>query len=117
MSRPAIVGETLYVRPMAFNLTTGKVLSKVIPGGGCGTYACTENSIIFRSGNVTMWDSAKGKSTSWSRLRPGCWLSTIPASGMLLSPEAGGGCSCGNWLETTIVLAPKDNVKEDTQDE
>jgi len=25
---------------------------------------------------------------------------------MILSPEAGGGCSCGNWLETSMVMAP-----------
>ena len=108
MSRPAIVGNTLYVRPKAFDLATGNVLDKTVPGGGCGTYACTENGIIFRSSNVTLWNAQSGKSSSWSRLRPGCWLSTIPASGMLLSPEAGGGCSCGNWLETSIVLAPKE---------
>ena len=42
----------------------------------------------------------------WDRLRPDCWVSTIPAEGMILSPEAGGGCSCGNWLETSMVMAP-----------
>jgi hypothetical protein len=25
---------------------------------------------------------------------------------MVLSPEGGGGCSCGNWLETSIGFAP-----------
>ena len=48
-----------------------------------------------------------GRVTQWNRLRPGCWLSTIPACGLLLSPEASGGCSCGNWLETSIGFAPK----------
>jgi hypothetical protein len=62
---------------------------------------------VFRSGNVTLWDNATGRSTSWQRLRPGCWLSTIPAAGMLLSPEAGGGCSCGSWMETSIGFAPQ----------
>jgi hypothetical protein len=26
---------------------------------------------------------------------------------MVLSPEGGGGCSCGNWFETSMVMAPK----------
>ena len=112
MSRPAIVGNTLYVRPKVYDLATGKVLAKTVPGGGCGTYACAENSVFFRAGTVTMWDARSGKASSWARLRPGCWLSTIPAAGMLLSPEAGGGCSCGNWLETSIVMAPKDKPED-----
>ena len=45
--------------------------------------------------------------TSWYNLRPSCWLSTVPANGMVLSPEGGGGCSCGNWLETSIGFAPR----------
>jgi hypothetical protein len=33
-------------------------------------------------------------------------ISTIPACGLILSPEAGGGCSCGVWLETSIAFRP-----------
>ena len=106
MARPAIVNGEVYVRPRAYDLATGKVLKKSLPGGGCGTYAATTGAFIFRSGNVTMWDRSNGKVTSWSRLRPDCWLSTIPAGGMLLSPEGGGGCSCGSWLETSIGFIP-----------
>jgi len=107
MARPAIAGGTVYVRPGALSLADGRQLKIQMPGGGCGTYAATENALFFRSGNVTMWDRQKGKTTSWNRLRPDCWLSTIPAAGLLLSPEGGGGCSCGSWLETSIVFAPK----------
>ncbi|MFL3665908.1 MAG: PQQ-binding-like beta-propeller repeat protein [Verrucomicrobiota bacterium] len=107
MARPAIAGGTVYVRPGALSLADGKSLKLQLPGGGCGTYAATENALFFRSGNVTMWDRQKGKTTSWNRLRPDCWLSTIPAAGLLLSPEGGGGCSCGSWMETSIVFAPK----------
>jgi outer membrane protein assembly factor BamB len=107
MARPAIAGGTVYVRPGALSLANGKPLKIQMPGGGCGTYAASENALFFRSGNVTMWDRQKGKTTSWNRLRPDCWLSTIPAAGLLLSPEGGGGCSCGSWMETSIVFAPK----------
>lgn len=107
MSRPAIVGGKVYVRPRVIDLATGKIQERPMPGGGCGTYAATEQTLIFRDGNVTLWDFRGNKKSSWQRLRPGCWLSTIPAAGMLLSPEGGGGCSCGNWMETSIGFMPK----------
>ena len=107
MARPAIAGGTVYIRPSALSLVNGEALKIQMPGGGCGTYAASENALFFRSGNVTMWDREKGKTTSWNRLRPDCWLSTIPAAWLLLSPEGGGGCSCGSWMETSIVFAPR----------
>jgi outer membrane protein assembly factor BamB/SAM-dependent methyltransferase len=106
MSRPAIVGDRLFVRPRVMSLSDGKLLEQTMPGGGCGTYACSTNALFFRSGEVTVWDNKSGQTTKWNRLRPDCWLSTIPAGGMLLSPEGGGGCSCGNWLETSIGFMP-----------
>ncbi len=106
LSRPAIVGDRLYVRPQAMRLSDGEPLAHQLPGGGCGTYACTADVLFFRSSTVTMWDGGDGTATSWPRLRPDCWLSTIPAGGMLLSPEGGGGCSCGTWMETSIGFMP-----------
>lgn len=106
MARPAIVGKTLFVRPQVFDLVSGELKEETIPGGGCGTYAATLNALFFRNSNVTVWSASGGEATSWSRLRPDCWLSTIPAAGLLLSPEAGGGCSCGSWMETSLAFAP-----------
>ncbi len=107
MARPAIVGHNVYVRPKVFDLLTGQVRAETIPGGGCGTYAATDKALFFRNSNVTVWDVENGQTTSWERLRPDCWLSTIPADGLLLSPEAGGGCSCGSWMETSLAFIPK----------
>ncbi len=107
MSRPAIVGGSVYVRPRAYDLATGRRLEHDVPGGGCGTYAATDGALIFRAGNVTLWSREDGETTSWTRLRPDCWLSTIPSGGMLLSPEGGGGCSCGSWLETSVGFLPR----------
>lgn len=107
MARPAIVEDRLFVRPGVFELRTGRALAPAMPGGGCGTYAASKDALIFRDGNVTLWDPANGTASGWERLRPDCWLSTVPADGLLLSPEAGGGCSCGNWLETSIAFKPR----------
>ncbi len=107
MSRPALVDNKVFVRPRVLDAKTGKLLPETLPRGGCGTYACTAQTLVFRAGNVTMWDLEKQRATSWTRLRPDCWLSTIPANGMLLSPEGGGGCSCGSWMETSVGFRPK----------
>jgi outer membrane protein assembly factor BamB len=107
MSRPAIVDDRLYVRPAVFDLNSGEKLEQILPDGGCGTYACTSRAVIYRDSVVTMWDSQTGRTTGWTRVRPDCWLSTIPACGMLLSPEGGGGCSCGSWMETSLAFRPR----------
>ena len=110
LSRPAIVEQRLYVRPGVFDLRTGTPQPLQIPVGGCGTYAATQKALFFRAGsgkNSAMWDQEVGEFTTWDRLRPDCWLSTIPAGGMLLSPEGGGGCSCGSWLETSVGFIPR----------
>lgn len=107
MSRPAIVGNRLYIRPRVFDLHSGEEIPGLrMSGGGCGTYAATANALFFRSGNVSMWETDESKQTSWSRLRPDCWISTVPALGMVLSPEGGGGCSCGSWMETSAAFLP-----------
>ena len=69
--------------------TPGRTLAKVMPAGGCGTYACARNIIIFRAGNITLWDYRYEIPSQWARLRTGCSLSAIPAAGMQLAPEAG----------------------------
>ena len=52
-----------------------------------------------------MWDLRTGAVSSWTKLRPSCWLS------MILAPEGGGGCSCGNWLETSVGFLPKPSAE------
>jgi len=108
MSKPAIVNNRLIVKPAMYKLDTGELLKEEVPkaGHGCASYALSEQSIFYRGGSVTQFNFDTDKFSKWERLRPDCWLSTIPAQGMVLSPEAGGGCSCGNWLETSMVFAP-----------
>ena len=105
-SRPVIVGERLFVRPNVVDLATGEPLELKMPGGGCGTYCATSDAFIFRSGDIALWSPETEQLSSFQRLRPGCWLNAIPAGGLLLAPEAGGGCSCGIWLETSAAFAP-----------
>jgi len=107
MMRPAISGDRIYLRPHVLSLADGRVRKEKMPDGhGCGTYACTADSVLYRAKTVTMWSPDERQTSTWERLRPDCWLSTVPACGMLLSPEGGGGCSCGSWMETSIGFLP-----------
>lgn len=107
VSRPAVVGKHLIVRPWVLDLDTGRELPKAFPKGhGCGSYAAAQGLLILRALEVVLWDLEKNADTRFTRLRPDCWISTIPANGMLLSPEGGGGCSCGNWMEMSVGFLP-----------
>jgi len=108
-SKPAIVNNRLIVKPAMYKLDTGELMKEEVPkaGHGCASYALSEQSAFYRGGSVTQFNFDTNKFSQWERLRPDCWISTIPAQGLVLSPEAGGGCSCGNWLETSMVFSPK----------
>ncbi len=115
LSRPAIVNDQVIVRPAVFSLSSGQRSPDDMPVSGCGTYACSSDAMFFRAWSgqqFAMWSPKTNEYTRWSRLRPDCWLSTIPASGLLLSPEGGGGCSCGNWLETSLAFIPKSQLSQ-----
>ena len=51
------------------------------------------------------------KSTDGIRLtsvtRPGCWLNTIAAGGLILIPESSSGCTCAYPLQTSIAFVPQ----------
>ncbi len=111
MQHPVAAGGTVYLEPCGYELATGKcVTEKVGAHGGCATYAATQGALVYRGdgGCVALWDTRDGAVTLWPRLRPSCWLSTIAGGGMVLSPEGGGGCSCGGWMETSIGFMRKE---------
>ncbi len=104
----------LMVQPHIIDAVDGTILKSGTLGKrrGCATPIGAGNSIIYRggSGPLTLWSLDSDTTSEFARLRPSCWLSTVPAQGMLFSPEGGGGCSCGGWMETSIGFAPVTNV-------
>lgn len=107
LSRPAIVEGEVIVRPAVLDLASGDPIDRPFPAGHqCGTYVATKSALFLRAGELCVWDREEGGGTRWTRVRPDCWISTIPACGMLLSPEGGGGCSCGSWLEASMGFSP-----------
>jgi ubiquinone/menaquinone biosynthesis C-methylase UbiE len=111
MQHPVIVGSTIYLEPNGYNTSTGSLVTASMGRHeGCATYAGTVGALIYRGSGrrVAMWDINSGSVTVWNGLRPSCWLSTIPAGGMVLSPEGGGGCSCNIWINTSIGFIKED---------
>lgn len=108
LSRPAIANGKVFLRPVVLQLATGETLDALkFPGGHtCASYTLTARSMFLRAGSMTMWTPEKNQSSKWNRLRTDCWISHVPAGGMLLMPEGGGGCSCGGWLETSMGFRP-----------
>ncbi len=106
--RPAVVGNLVFMRPKVMDLETGSQFDLDFPDGHqCGTYTLTRNALFARAGDTMMWSVNDEQISRWDRHRPDCWISTIPAGGMVLSPEGGGGCSCGSWIETSLGWMPK----------
>ncbi len=111
MQHPVIFGKYFYLDRNAYSIYTGSALS---PGpaarSGCPTRAGSKNALIYRGsgGRISMWDMSTGSVTSWTDLRPSCWLSTIAGGGMVLSPEGAGGCSCNGWINTSVGFMKKD---------
>ncbi|MCE5278907.1 MAG: PQQ-binding-like beta-propeller repeat protein [Planctomycetaceae bacterium] len=109
MTHTAVVDGVVYARPKTFDLATGKEL-RDMPGGSCGTYSCSRYGVFFRANHTTMWSNSVNQSSNYYRLRPDCWLSVVAGSGMLLSPEASGGCTCGGWIETSVGFKPQTDL-------
>ena len=109
---PVIVGSKLLLMPNIFDLKDGQLISSKVPiNGGCATYVGSRDLIFFRGKNrqIAIWDSKTNNYSTITKLRPSCWLSIIPANGMFLVPEGGGGCSCGGWLEASFGFAVKES--------
>ncbi len=115
MQHPVLFDDAYYVEPFGYGIDDGERLDKRMGGrSGCHTYMGVANALIYRGAGrrIAMWDREAGTVTAWDRLRPSCWLSVIAANGLLLAPEGGAGCSCGNWLETSFAFAPKSEGAE-----
>ncbi|MFM7803025.1 MAG: hypothetical protein ACKPGK_00815, partial [Verrucomicrobiota bacterium] len=92
----------------AFKLTSGDLVRKDLPERrGCGVMSAGRHAIFFRHHFHGMWDLESDKRTQFEGIRSGCWLSIIPAGGMLLAPETSAGCSCTHAIQTSIGYLPK----------
>ncbi|HUF64204.1 MAG TPA: PQQ-binding-like beta-propeller repeat protein [Verrucomicrobiales bacterium] len=111
IQHPVALGNRLYLQPFGMRLGDGSIFTENMGRReGCHTYVGAGHALLFRGADrqISVWSLESEKTTHWPRLRPSCWLSVIPANGMLLMPEGGGGCSCGGWMETSLGFRPID---------
>jgi hypothetical protein len=123
--RPLIIGDTLYAEPWAFDLHTGEQKTRPHPltgqlarweferpGHHCGPLSGSPNALFFRSASIAYYDLATDQGTyHFAGQRPGCWINTIPASGLVVIPEASSGCVCAFSIHCTVVLQPRPTNK------
>ena len=108
-SRPIINGGTIYFEPYAFDLMTGGkrdfVMSRTY---NCGIITGSKNMLCYRSGTVGYLDltAPDGGTLNFGGIRPGCWINTVPAGGLVLMPDATARCNCSYLIKATIALQP-----------
>ena len=107
---PVINGGTIYCRPFAFDLATGKKKAYTWPRGGHGCGGVTGSAYcLFGRGSNPRYYPLDVPRTSGIRLtevtRPGCWVNIIPAGGLVLIPESSSGCTCDYPVQTSLAFA------------
>ena len=107
-SRPILNDSTIYAQPGAWDLHTGrKKVFHFERSYGCGIIAGSKNLLAFRSATIGYRDLLTGNGTeNYGGIRPGCWINTIPAAGLLLVPDATNRCICSYLIKATIALQP-----------
>jgi len=118
-SRPIINGRTVIVEPHAWDLITGEPklvhnpeTNELEPwqfsrSYGCGIIAGSTNLMVFRSATLGYVDLRHPAETeNYGGIRPGCWINTIPAGGLVLAPDATDRCTCSYLIKATIALQP-----------
>ena len=108
MQHPVILDGVVYLEQKALDLQKGRVLRGDLPSRrGCGTMSASGETLFFRNYDHTIWNPKTNKVTVLPGIRSGCWLSLIPAGGLLLAPESSSGCSCANPIQTSVAYRPK----------
>ena len=108
LQHPVVIGDVFYSDQRAFNLATGEVVRRDLPERrGCGVMSASKDAIFFRHHFHAMWDLKTDKRLQFEGIRSGCWLSMIPAGGLLLAPETSAGCSCTHAIQTSIGYIPR----------
>jgi len=112
-----VVGDTLFL-PWAYDLHTGREkLLKHNPFTGvserydvfaqnfCGTMCAGQDLVAYRSASVGFQEISKDSGSFWlPEVRPSCWISVIPAGGIVLAPEGYSTCICPYNYKTSVAL-------------
>jgi outer membrane protein assembly factor BamB len=121
-NRPAIIGNRIYLLAHQFHyicmdFETGKVVRRDDFEGWqdsktCAIPTASASALFFRQNSAFMYDIASDRRIDLTRVtRPSCWMSMVPAGGLLMMPEASSGCTCGFAMQMSMALAPVKEVE------
>ena len=118
--RPILIQDKLFLEPYCYELKTGKpVTSYGMSSYGytanrrrrraCGQMTASNDAFFFRNASASRYDLETHTTSLVTKVtRPGCWINMIPASGLLLIPEASSGCKCDYAIQTSMAFRSPD---------
>ncbi len=125
LRRPVLMEDEVIIEPRLCSLQTGEVKQRlhpltgeestwefVRPGHCCSVTSACPNMFFLRGYFLWYYDTERDQGMlPFGGIRPGCWINTIPANGLVLFPEASAGCTCSYPIRSTVVLQPKEELK------
>ncbi len=120
INSPVITSDTIYTKQGFFDLRTGEMLNRSNPLTGepelwtfngvktlCAVNSGAENIILHRALSLAAQDMKLDDGLHYyPNVRPGCWLNTIAAGGMVLCPESSSSCQCSFNYKTSVAMIP-----------
>lgn len=109
-----IVGDKVILKFGSCYLATGNDANFSFPTTSCADCSASLNHVYRRKGasfysgspgSVNIATGAQG--VLEPDTRPGCYISTIPAGGVIMLPAYSTGCTCNYTLQTTFVWLPE----------
>ena len=118
LSQTVVVGDTIYTH-RTFDLATGQEQFVADPVTGedkphmfygknfCGAVSANDHLMFYRSASIGYVETDNVLNSHWiPSTRPNCWISVIPAGGIVLSPDSYGVCNCSYSYKTSFALYP-----------
>ncbi|MCP4641903.1 MAG: PQQ-binding-like beta-propeller repeat protein [bacterium] len=105
-----IIGRTVQLKHGNFDLMTGAPLGLSFSTTNCADCAASANHIFTRNkglATVISLDEGGDGQPLCSTMRPGCYISIIPAGGIVMLPAFSAGCTCNYTIQTSIAWLPK----------
>lgn len=120
-----VIGDTLFL-PWAYDLHTGqeKLLHtnpltgeqepfKIDGQNFCGTVAAGQHLLAYRSASIGFQEVSRDSGSFWlPELRASCWISVLPAGGLVLAPEGYATCICPYNYKTSVALMPVERYED-----
>jgi len=109
-TRPLINETVIYAEGGAWDIKTGKNIPfELKRSHGCGQMSGSRHLLLFRSATLGYLDLIRNAGIeNFGGMRPGCWLSAIPAAGLVLLPDASSKCACSYQMQAWLALQEKE---------